>query len=62
MRRVRRQRPPADLRDRSYAELTRMATRGEISWSAVQDITHEQVVEMFGGVDPYAHLRPADAS
>ena len=57
MRRVRRMRPPSDLADFTYAELCRLAERGDITWRDVSRITHERVLELNGDTDPYGHLR-----
>ena len=57
MKRRRVTRPPSELADLKYHELTALAFRGVITWEQVRDITHARVLAANGGRDPYAHLR-----
>lgn len=57
MRRRRRPKAPANLEDLTYAELVRLAQRGAITFKRVHEITHQRVLDVNGGIDPYGYLR-----
>lgn len=53
---------PDDLSELTYSQQVALANRGVITWEEINRETHRRVLEMNGGVDPYAHLRvpPSD--
>lgn len=61
-RRIPKAHAPTNLADLKYWELVRLAERGEITWEQVRNVTAARVRARYGGVDPFAHLRPLGES